>query len=136
MNKLPVLILLMTFLAFIPANSFGEMYDGVALRDDCNEFLKYMNNKEDPSVIMASIGHCLGYLQGHIDFQQHLEKKGPYKIKHCFPIFITLQQLAQTTVVYLEKHPDKLNKPAMEITLDAFAESFPCNETLSKSSSR
>ena len=134
MKKLPVLILLVTLLAVSPTKSFGEMYNGSMLLDDCKQFLNYMNSKEDSSVVMSSTGYCLGYLQGHIDFQQHLERNAPSEIKHCFPSFITLSQLAKITVKYLEENPNKLNKPAMPIILKAFEESFPCSESISQSS--
>lgn len=134
MKKLPALIALALLLMAIPAKSLGEMYNGYMLLKDCREFQKYMDDNEDPSIVMSSIGHCLGYLQGHIDFQQHLKKNSPSEVKHCFPVYITLTQLGKITVKYLEDNPDKLNKPALDIALAAFEESFPCTEPLSRSS--
>lgn len=134
MKKLPVLFSLALLLLATPAESFGEMYNGYMLLRDCREFQKYMDDNEDPSIVMSSIGHCLGYLQGHIDFQQHLKRNSPAEVNHCFPVYTTLSQLGKITVKYLENNPDKLNKPAMDIALAAFEESFPCNESLSRSS--
>ena len=134
MKNIPVLLLALTIFIAKPAISFGEMYDGNILLEDCKQFLKYMDNKKDPSVVMSSIGYCLGYMQGHIDFQQHLEKNPASNIEHCFPSDTSVSKLAKITVHYLEDNPNKLNKPAIEITLAAFAENFPCTKPLSQTS--
>ena len=126
MKKIHALILLVSFFAVAPAISFAEMHDGKILLEDCKEFIKYMDDKKDPSVVMSSIGYCLGYMQGHIDYQQYLEENYTSDTKHCFPVDVTVSQLAKTTVQYLEENPNKLHKPAIEISLAAFSEAFPC----------
>lgn len=133
MKKIAFIITVLLLVA-TPYASFGEMYDGNILLEDCKQFLKYMDNKEDPSVVMSSIGYCLGYMQGHIDFQQQFQKDFATPIKHCFPVNMSVSQLAKVSVDYLEKNPNKLNKPAIELTLAAFAESFPCTESQARSS--
>jgi len=133
MKNISALLLAVTIFVAIPSTSFGEMYDGNILLEDCKQFLKYMDNKKDPSVVMSSIGYCLGYMQGHIDFQQHLEKNPAFNIEHCFPSDTSVSQLAKITVNYLENNPNKLNKPAIEITLAAFTEYFPCTKPLTQS---
>ena len=69
MKKTAISILLVSLFIATPLALLAEMHDGNILLDDCKEFLKYMDNKEDPSVVMASIGYCLGYMQGHLDYQ-------------------------------------------------------------------
>ena len=134
MKKIQVFILFMSLSAAIPSVSFGEMHNGNMLLDDCKQFLKYMDNKEDPSVSMSSIGFCLGYIQGHMDFQQYLQKNFTSVLEHCVPGDVSVSQLAKVAVKYLESNPDKLQKPAIEIVRGAFAESFPCTESPAQSS--
>jgi hypothetical protein len=133
MKKISVLILVMSLFAVAPAISFAEMHDGKILLKDCKQFIKYMDDKKDPSVVMSSIGYCLGYMQGHIDYQQYLEENLKSDIEHCFPVDVSVSQLAKVTVQYLEENPNKLHKPAIEVSLAAFAEAFPCNKSLSQS---
>ena len=115
-----------------PSASFGEMHDGNLLLDDCKEFLKYMDNKEDPSVVMSSIGYCLGYMQGHLDYLQYLEKNFTSFNEHCVPIDMSVSKLAKVTVEYLENNPNELNNPAIDLTIAAFAKAFPCTDSLTQ----
>ena len=132
MKKIPVMILLMSLFVATPSIFFGEMHDGNILLEDCKQFIKYMDDKKDPSTVMSSIGYCLGYMQGHIDFQQYLEKNFNPDIEYCFPIDVSVSQLAKVAVKYLENNPNKLHKPAIEVSLAAFTEAFPCTESLSQ----
>ncbi len=129
MKKTAISILLVSLFIATPSTSFGEMHDGNLLLDDCKEFLKYMDNREDPSVVMASIGYCLGYMQGHLDYQQYLEKNFISINGHCIPINVSVSKPAKVTVKYLENNPNELNNPALELT---FAEAFPCSDSLNQ----
>ena len=132
MKKTAISILLVSSFIATPSASLGEMHDGNILLDDCKEFLKYMDNKEDPSVVMASIGYCLGYMQGHLDYQQYLEENFTAINDNCIPVNVSVSKLAKVTVKYLESNPNELNNPAIELTLAAFAEAFPCSDSLNQ----
>ena len=85
-----------------------------------------MDNKEAPSIVMASIGNCLGYNQGHLDYQQYLEENFTAINDHSIPVNVSVSKLAKVTVKYLESNQKKFNNPAAELTLAAFAEAFSC----------
>ena len=88
-----------------------------------------MDNKEAPSVVMASIGYCLGYMQGHLDYQHYLEENFTAINDHCISVNVSVSKLAKVTVKYLESDQKKVNNPALELTLAAFAEAFSCFAT-------
>ena len=49
-----------------------------------------MDNKEAPSIVMASIGNCLGYNQGHLDYQQYLEENFTAINDHSIPVNVSV----------------------------------------------
>lgn len=77
------------------------------------------NDGSDPT-------YCMGYIAGVVDAIRGVPLPDDMPT-HCLPPNVTLGQLRQVVVKYLEDHPEKLHYSGDAIILAALAEAFPCN---------
>lgn len=73
-------------------------------------------------------GQCLGFLrgvqQGHAFFRSFNDQNKFY----CLPDNVTISQLLQISVTYLEENPEQLHLEAGALVYGALAKAFPCED--------
>ncbi len=68
--------------------------------------------------------YCAGFLNGIVDV--HGEKTAIYGHRTCLPLSITIRQMRDIVVKWLEDHPEKLQLLAHGLVGEALSEAFPC----------
>jgi len=74
-------------------------------------------------------GECFGYIAGVADIVGNFKEAGWREKDYCWPSGesgVTLGQVKQDVVAYLEKHPEDLHKSASGLVYLAFVEAYPC----------
>jgi hypothetical protein len=106
---------------------------------------------------LAQFDWCAGYIQGTEDvFEDNfinlgllsmagLKFDGPEKLQSyalatfrgpCFPGNAPILQLARVLVKWLRDHPARLHELKITLTIQAFRDSFPCEQTPSKEATK
>jgi len=67
--------------------------------------------------ISAPDGFCAGYINGVIDTNHAL---------FCVPPKVTNRQIINITIIYLHDHPEKLDRSAPNLVINALQAAFPC----------
>jgi Rap1a immunity proteins len=86
---------------------------------DGNDLLKYCKGKAPYDAV------CLGYIEATAD----LVELGPLPIigwRACFPDKVSVGQLEDVVVLFLEKHPEIRHAAAGGLVGEALAKAFPC----------
>jgi len=128
--KKPTLILLIAslFISCIASQVRAEV-NGSKLLDNCLEAIKYIDNRNDPSINSASVNFCVGYISGvnesHSTFVSSVACYDPPVF--CNPSHDNLNQLVKITINYLKRHPDYLHYDGSFLILSALKEAFPCS---------
>jgi hypothetical protein len=78
-----------------------------------------------PSPGSFTAGLCLGYLKGAAEMSR-LREKLPQLPPVCVPDAVTVGQLRNIVVRYLEEHPEELHYSSIVVLNNALAEAFPC----------
>jgi hypothetical protein len=91
----------------------GE-YDN-ELRRDCTA----------PSPGTFTAGFCLGYLKGVAEMSR-LREKVPQLPPVCVPEAVTVGQVRNIVVRYLEEHPEEWHYSSIVLVTNALDEAFPC----------
>lgn len=73
----------------------------------------------------VAAGRCIGYLLATEDVLSKAEVEG---VKACVPRDVTLQQLHQAVIEWLDAHPDAVGETALGLVARAYAERFPCGK--------
>lgn len=89
-------------------------YDNELLRD-CTH----------PSPGTFTAGLCLGYLKGVAEMSR-LREKLPKLPPVCVPDAVTVGQVRNIVVRYLEEHPEELHYSSIILVTNALDEAFPC----------
>ena len=74
-------------------------------------------------------GECFGYIAGVADIVSNFKEAGWREKDYCWPSGesgVTLGQVKQDVVGYLERHPEDLHKSASGLVYLAFVEAYPC----------
>lgn len=68
--------------------------------------------------------YCAGFINGVVDV--HGEKTTIYGYRACLPLSITVRQMREIVVRWLEEHREKHDLIAHGLVGEALSESFPC----------
>jgi hypothetical protein len=98
-----------------PAESPGYL-TGNTLVEDMREFDKSKANPKAIDVSWDAVGYYDGYISGVADATHSL-----YNV----PSGVTYGQLSAIVSKYLKNHPEKWNKPAVDLVIFALQEAFP-----------
>lgn len=74
-------------------------------------------------------GECYGYIAGIADIVGNFKEAGWREKDYCWPTGengVTLGQVKEDVVGYLERHRDDLHKSASGLVYLAFVEAYPC----------
>ena len=78
-----------------------------------------------PSPGTFTAGICLGYLKGAAEMSR-LREKLPKLPPVCIPDAVTVGQLRNIVVRYLEEHPEELHYSSIVVLNNALDEACPC----------
>lgn len=70
-------------------------------------------------------GFCLGYLKGAAEMSR-LRAKLPNLPTVCVPDALTVGQVRNIVVSYIEEHPEELHYASIALVNNALDEAFPC----------
>lgn len=78
-----------------------------------------LQNCQNPDVA------CVSYVSGVADT---LEMVAPHLTNICRPGAVTVDQLVDVLIAWLEEHPAERHRPAAKLAGMAFTEAWPCNK--------
>jgi hypothetical protein len=84
----------------------------------CQEAVKTANGMANDPTASAN---CFGFIQGVRDTHDHFRAG-----KFCPPKVVSIGQMAQVWVSYMDAEPKVLILPPVETLLDALRSAFPC----------
>jgi hypothetical protein len=87
-----------------------------------NELLRDCTHPS-PGTFIAGV--CLGYLKGAAEMSR-LKEKLPKLPPVCIPDALTVGQLRNIVVHYLEEHPEELHYASIVVLKNALDDAFPC----------
>ena len=100
-------LLLLAAMLAIPASATAQYMDGNRLYE------RLQAGKRSDGAVEGAI--ATGYVTGVAD-----------AYPNCIPAGVTVGQLFDTALQYLEDHPEKRNLPAATLVTTAISEKFPC----------
>jgi hypothetical protein len=128
MKKLVLFVLTASLLISCIAPHVRAEVDGTILLDNCTEAIKYIDNKNDPSINFTAVNYCVGYISGindlHTSFIASVSCFDPPK--YCVPQQIKPEQLVQVIVRFLNIHPEDLHFQGSDLIIAALKDAFPC----------
>lgn len=128
MKKLTLLLLFTSL--FIPSTATSGMaeIDGNMLLDNCKEAVRYMENKNAPSINFSSVNFCMGFISGvnqlHTAFVSSVSCFDPPMF--CGPPPANSEDLIKMVVKFLKTNPQDLHFQGSVLTIAALKEAFPC----------
>ena len=125
--KRVTLVLLVVASLFIASPVLAGI-DGSKLLDDCQEAIRFQENKNAPSINFSSVNICTGYILGisdlHANFVSSVGCFDPPFF--CKPPPADLEQLVKIVVKFLKENPQDLHFQGSVLTMAALKEAFPC----------
>jgi hypothetical protein len=128
MKKLTLLLLIASLFIASSASPGMVEIDGKMLLENCQEAVRYMDNKNTQSVNFSSVNLCVGYISGVNDL--HTTFVGSVA---CFdqPVFCSprpanLEQLVKIVANFLNAHPENLHFKGSVLAVEALKDAFPC----------
>jgi Rap1a immunity proteins len=100
-------LLLLAAILVVPASAAAQFMDGNRL------YARLQAGKRSDGVVEAAI--ATGYVTGVAD-----------AYPNCIPAGVTVGQLVDIALQYLEDHPEKRQLPAVTLVATAISEKFPC----------
>ena len=122
MKKLVLLLVVVSLFIASPVLAAN----GKKLLNDCNNVIKYQQNKSDKTVSVLGAGLCYGYIGSTIDTHASLTEFFNRDKLFCSPADLKSGDAARIVVNYLKKYPQKSNELAYDLVLEALIEAFPC----------
>ncbi len=122
MKKLTLLMFILAMLMASPVKAAN----GEKLLNDCNNIIKYQQNKSDKTVSTVGAGSCFGYIGATIDTHSSLVEYFNRDKLFCSPPNLKSGDAARLVVNYVKKYPQKVNVLASDLVLEALIEAFPC----------
>ena len=113
MKKIIILVVLIIFSA---TNTYAFYWDGYQLKDLWEDYRKWDNNSDVPTIIYLNASAYMAFVIGVSDFTDLFIEK---------PENVEVQQVCYITGNYLEKHPEIWSIPAFRIVFDAISEIYP-----------
>ena len=74
-------------------------------------------------------GRCFGFISGVTDLYDILISEAIVKPTYCPPHNVSLIQMINVVVEYLQKHPEDLHYSASSLVMGAYVEAFPCAQS-------
>jgi hypothetical protein len=109
---------LLTALA-VPGVSHGQVWDGYRLKEGADAHDKQERGSANAAEYFL-VGQFLGYIVGFNDALSG--------IAICPPDGVKVGQLVGMVKKYVRDNPDKWNRPARELVIDALQPAFPCRK--------
>ena len=126
--------LFVLFLFIASATSVKAEIDGNMLLQNCNEAVRFMQNKNVPSPNYSAVNFCVGYISGvndlHTTFIRSVACFDPPVF--CNPQPTEIEQLVKIVVEFLKAHPEDLHFQGSVLTVSALKEAFPCTHKTSQ----
>jgi hypothetical protein len=134
MKKLALsFFVLFLFIASVTSSVKAEI-DGSMLLENCNEAVRYMQNKNAPSPNFSAVNFCVGYISGvndlHTTFVRSVACFDPPLF--CNPQPAEIERLVKIVVEFLKAHPEDLHFQGSVLTVSALKEAFPCTYNTSQ----
>jgi hypothetical protein len=79
----------------------------------------------EPSLGTFTSGFCLGYIKGAAEMSR-LRQKVPTLPPLCVPDALTVGEVRNIVVSYIEEHPEELHYASIALVHNALEEAFPC----------
>ena len=127
--KKPILLPLFAaiLIAFAASPAMAEI-DGNMLLDNCNEAVRYLEDKNAPSINFSAVNFCVGFISGvnevHSTFVSSVSCFDPPVF--CIPPKTNQEQLVKVVFNFLKSHPEDLHYKGSVIAISALKEAFPC----------
>lgn len=123
MIKLIILIVFrIAIISPIPSYANGTIITGNELYSDCQ------STREDP-LYWVKQNSCRGFVVGSNDAYTVSFALGLTKRLFCSPNKVTVGQLTDVVVRFMELNPAKRNSPASVLALIAWQKAYPCEAT-------
>ncbi len=128
MKKLTFLLLIASLFIASSASPGMVEIDGNMLLENCQEAVRYMDNKNTQSVNLSSVNFCVGYISGvndlHTTFVGSVACFDPPVF--CSPRPANLEQLVKIVANFLNAHPENLHIKGSVLAVAALKDAFPC----------
>ena len=83
-----------------------------------------LNGPADSAAHVRNAGICYGVIKGLMTVADVL----PPSLRFCIPDGVTIKPAIGVTVAYLEAKPERLNESFILLSLEAFAQAWPCKQ--------
>jgi hypothetical protein len=94
------------------------------VRNSGNELLERCS--AGPSTVEHGV--CLGFVLAAVDHTEWVSFDIDAKHRVCFPDGVTVGQLTDTFVLFLQAHPEQRHRRAIALAQDAWHKAFPCQQ--------
>jgi hypothetical protein len=104
----------------------GASANAEEVRGDGKELLQYCteSSPRDP-LGPVKAAWCVGYLLG-IDDMRRFSATLPHRSTDCMPEGVTMAQMKEIVVNYLQEHPEELRYSSAVLVHNALKHAFPC----------
>jgi hypothetical protein len=128
MKKLAFIVLTPSLLISCITSHGRTEVDGNMLLNNCLEAIKYIDNKNDPTINISAANYCVGYISGindlHAYFVSSISCFDPPK--YCLPQETNSEQLVKIIVKFFKTHLEDLQFQGSDLVIVALKEAFPC----------
>lgn len=119
-----ITLLLVVTCMFMASPAMAEGFiNGRELLDHC------VQAQDKVKTANHDAGRCFGFISGVTDLYDILISEAIVKPTYCPPHNVTLIQMVNVVVEYLQKHPEDLHYSASSLVMAAYAEAFPCAQS-------
>lgn len=109
----------------VPTASQADGQDGNAFLRNCSDALRFETLTDDDERLNAGV--CYGFVLGVRQTLMMWQQFGP-DLDLCIPANVSLKQLVQVFVKYMEDNPEKLQYSASVLLVTAASEEWPCED--------
>jgi hypothetical protein len=124
MKKLALLLVIASIFGASPLMAEGFI-NGNELLDHC------VQAQDKEKLSSHDTGHCFGFISGVTDLYDILISEMIVKPAYCPPPNVSLIQMVNIVVKYLEAHPENLHYSGSSLAIRAYVEAFPCTQSQS-----
>jgi len=124
MKKITLLLFFASLLLASPVMAEGFI-NGNELLDHC------IQAQDKARTANHDAGRCFGFISGVTDLYDILISEAIVKPTYCPQPNVSLIQMINVVVEYLQKHPEDLHYSASSLVMGAYAEAFPCAQSQS-----
>lgn len=110
-----------------PANADDTMFEAFELRTAGDLRLLCTRKRSEPHFAEAR-SFCLGFIEGGAQFHDAITQMDTVKQMVCRDNTVTLDQVADTFVAFVEANPQYMNDGAMDTLVRAASQKWPCAE--------